>query len=153
MHVWVSGPQRSRLDVDVWRCDVTAILHFRPYSPQHISCNGGKFIPDPPSQLRKISRYPVCRVVKIGLKATRYSKFSNIRLFCVHKIVNMAPTKSQKAFCTFCGLKPPHFHNDVRRYLNGHLLQRWIARTGRDDKALLKWSSRSPDMTPWVFFL
>ncbi|GFT29490.1 hypothetical protein TNCV_2020591, partial [Trichonephila clavipes] len=23
MHVWVSGPQRSRLDVDVWRSDVT----------------------------------------------------------------------------------------------------------------------------------
>ncbi|GFV03195.1 hypothetical protein TNCV_4017921 [Trichonephila clavipes] len=23
MHVWVSGPQRNRLDVDVWRSDVT----------------------------------------------------------------------------------------------------------------------------------
>ncbi|GFS59605.1 uncharacterized protein TNIN_445491 [Trichonephila inaurata madagascariensis] len=35
---------------------------------------------------------------------------------------------------------PPHFYNDVRRYLNEHLPQRL---TGRDDKALLKWPPRS----------
>ncbi|GFY37856.1 uncharacterized protein TNIN_426371 [Trichonephila inaurata madagascariensis] len=33
----------------------------------------------------------------------------------------MAPTKE---FCAFCGLGPPRFHNDVRRYLNEHLPQR-----------------------------
>lgn len=48
---------------------------------------------------------------------------------------------------------PPHFHNDVRWYLNEHLPQRWIGRTGRDDEALLKWPPRSPDMTPCDFFL
>ncbi|GFW05305.1 hypothetical protein TNCV_3358241 [Trichonephila clavipes] len=26
MHVWVSGPQRNRLDVDVWRSDVTRAI-------------------------------------------------------------------------------------------------------------------------------
>ncbi|GFT18196.1 hypothetical protein TNCV_183531 [Trichonephila clavipes] len=32
MHVWVSGPQRSRLDVDVWRSDVTALaLSYRTF--------------------------------------------------------------------------------------------------------------------------
>ena len=48
---------------------------------------------------------------------------------------------------------PPHFHNDVRGYLNEHLPRRWIRRTGRDDEALLKWPPRSPDMTPRDFFL
>ncbi|GFV06774.1 uncharacterized protein TNCV_1611871 [Trichonephila clavipes] len=48
---------------------------------------------------------------------------------------------------------PPHFHNDVRRYLNEHLPQRWIDRTGRDDKELLKWPLRSPDMAACDFFL
>ncbi|GFY33962.1 transposable element Tc1 transposase [Trichonephila clavipes] len=32
MHVWVSGPQRNRLDVDVWRSDVTALaLSYRTF--------------------------------------------------------------------------------------------------------------------------
>ncbi|GFS87010.1 transposable element Tcb2 transposase [Trichonephila clavipes] len=32
MHVWVLSPQRSRLDVDVWRSDVTALaLSFRTF--------------------------------------------------------------------------------------------------------------------------
>ena len=48
---------------------------------------------------------------------------------------------------------PPHFHNDVRWYLNEHIPQRWIGRTGRDDEALMKWPPRSPDMTPCDFFL
>ncbi|PSN43404.1 hypothetical protein C0J52_26690, partial [Blattella germanica] len=48
---------------------------------------------------------------------------------------------------------PPHFHNDVRMYLNEQLPQRWIGRTGRDDEALLKWPPMSPDMTPCDFFL
>ncbi|GFU89121.1 uncharacterized protein TNCV_2895691 [Trichonephila clavipes] len=65
----------------------------------------------------------------------------------------MAPTKPQMAFCVFCGLGPPHFHNDVRRYLNEHLPQCWIGQTGRDGKALLKWSPRSLDMSPFDFFL
>ncbi|GFU75542.1 uncharacterized protein TNCV_2862571 [Trichonephila clavipes] len=65
----------------------------------------------------------------------------------------MAPTKPQKAFSAFCGLKPPHFHNDVTRYLNEHLPLPWIGRTGRDDKMLLKWPPRTPDVTPCDFFL
>ncbi|GFT41975.1 transposable element Tcb1 transposase [Trichonephila clavipes] len=35
--------------------------------------------------------------------------------------------------------------------MNKHLPQHWIDRTGRDDKALLKWPPRSPDMTPCDF--
>ncbi|GFY55954.1 uncharacterized protein TNIN_293391 [Trichonephila inaurata madagascariensis] len=65
----------------------------------------------------------------------------------------MAPTKSYKAFCAFCSLGPPHFHNDVIRHLNEHSSQRWIGRTGRDDKVLLKWPPWSPDTTPCDFFL
>ncbi|GFY65611.1 uncharacterized protein TNIN_224361 [Trichonephila inaurata madagascariensis] len=63
----------------------------------------------------------------------------------------MVPIKPQKAFCAFCGLRPPHFHNDMRRYLKEHLPQR--GRTDRDDKALLKWPMRSPDIMPCDFFL
>ena len=48
---------------------------------------------------------------------------------------------------------PPHFHNDVRWYLNKHLPQRWVRHTGCDDEVLLKWPQRSPDMTPCDFFL
>jgi len=48
---------------------------------------------------------------------------------------------------------PPHFHNDVRWYLNEHLPQRWIDHTDRDYEALLKWPPTSPDMTPCDFFL
>ncbi|GFS59931.1 hypothetical protein TNCV_3957291 [Trichonephila clavipes] len=39
----------------------------------------------------------------------------------------------------------------VRRYLNEYLPQRWIGRT--DDKALLKWTSRSSNMTLCDYFL
>lgn len=48
---------------------------------------------------------------------------------------------------------PSHFHNDVRGYLNEHLPQRWIGRTGPADEALLRSTPRSPDMTPCDFFL
>ncbi|GFV82718.1 uncharacterized protein TNCV_4146861 [Trichonephila clavipes] len=65
----------------------------------------------------------------------------------------MAPTTPQKIFCAFCSLWSPLFHNDVRRFLNEPLPQRWIGRTGQDDKALLECPPRYPDMTPCVFFL
>ncbi|GFX94368.1 uncharacterized protein TNCV_4294131 [Trichonephila clavipes] len=34
-------------------------------------------------------------------------------------MINTAPTKPQKAFWAFCGLRP-HFHKEVRRHLNEH---------------------------------
>jgi hypothetical protein len=48
---------------------------------------------------------------------------------------------------------PPHYHNDVRDYLNDELPQRWIGRAGGEDNCLAKWAPRSPDMTPCDFFL
>jgi len=49
--------------------------------------------------------------------------------------------------------EPPHWHNQVRRFLNETLPQRWIGRTEPKDLALHSWPSRSPDMTPCDFFL
>lgn len=48
---------------------------------------------------------------------------------------------------------PPHFHNEVRLELNTRLTNRWIGRVGNDDKELLPWPPRSPDLTPLDFFL
>jgi hypothetical protein len=48
---------------------------------------------------------------------------------------------------------PPHFHSDVRAYLNANLPGRWIGRTSNDDSAFLPWPPRSPDLTPCDLFL
>jgi len=47
----------------------------------------------------------------------------------------------------------PHWHRDVRRFLNKSLPQRWIGRVGKEDLALQFWPPRSPDLTPCEFFL
>jgi len=47
---------------------------------------------------------------------------------------------------------PPHWHRDVRRFLNDSLPQRCIGRVGKEDLALQFWPSRSPDLTPCDFF-
>jgi hypothetical protein len=39
---------------------------------------------------------------------------------------------------------PPHWHRDVRRFLNQSLPQRWIGRIGNENLALLF----SPGLTP-----
>jgi hypothetical protein len=44
-----------------------------------------------------------------------------------------------------------HYHKDVRGYLNQILSQRWIGSTGQEDDALIQWSPRSPELTPWGF--
>ena len=46
----------------------------------------------------------------------------------------------------------PAHYKDVRGYLNRKLSQRWIERTGKEDDALMRWPSRSPDLTPCDFF-
>ena len=43
---------------------------------------------------------------------------------------------------------PPHYHHDVRAYLNENLPNRWIGRKGPVD-----YLARSPDLTPIDFFL
>ena len=48
---------------------------------------------------------------------------------------------------------PPHFHHDVRGYLNDTLPYRWIGHASQDDCPLLPWPPRSPDLTPCDFFL
>ena len=45
----------------------------------------------------------------------------------------------------------PHFHNDVRDYLNINTPQRRIGRFVQDDAALLRWPPRSPDFTSCDF--
>jgi transposase len=48
---------------------------------------------------------------------------------------------------------PPHWHRNVRHYLNEALPQRWIGRATNDDSVLIRWPPRSPDLTPCDFFL
>ena len=48
---------------------------------------------------------------------------------------------------------PPHWHRNVRRFLNKTLLQRWIPCPGPQDLALHLWPPRSPDLTFCDFFL
>lgn len=43
---------------------------------------------------------------------------------------------------------PPHYHRDVRSYLNEILPNRWIGRRG-----FVEFPPRSPDLTPLDFFL
>jgi hypothetical protein len=48
---------------------------------------------------------------------------------------------------------PAHFHLDVHHYLNANLTQRSIRRAANVDLPLLRWPPRSPDLTPYDFFL
>ena len=43
---------------------------------------------------------------------------------------------------------PPHFHHDVRTYLNENMQNRWITRRGT-----IEYPPKSPDLTPMDFFL
>lgn len=43
---------------------------------------------------------------------------------------------------------PPHYHADVRRYLDNWKGNNWIGRGGP-----IEWPARSPDLTPLDFFL
>jgi len=46
----------------------------------------------------------------------------------------------------------PAHHKDVRGYLNRNFPQMWIGRTGKEDDALMRWTTQSPDLTPCDFF-
>ena len=48
---------------------------------------------------------------------------------------------------------PPHWHQDVRCFLNESLPQRWIGRVRKEDLALQFWPPRSPVLTTCDFFL
>lgn len=48
---------------------------------------------------------------------------------------------------------PPHWHLEVREFLNQRIPGRWIGRTGQNDAALHYWPPRSPDLTVCDFFL
>jgi len=43
---------------------------------------------------------------------------------------------------------PPLYHQPVCGCLSQHLPQRWVGRTNAEDRALLRWPTRSPDLTP-----
>jgi hypothetical protein len=43
---------------------------------------------------------------------------------------------------------PPHFHNEVRSYVDERLRNRWIGRGGPTE-----WLPRSPDLKPMDFIL
>jgi hypothetical protein len=45
---------------------------------------------------------------------------------------------------------PAHYHHLI---LNQHLPQPWIGRMAANDQALPRWPPRSPDLTPYNFFL
>ena len=47
----------------------------------------------------------------------------------------------------------PHYHNEVRQFLNLHLPQQWIGRGTIDNQMLLPWPPLSPDITPCDLFL
>ncbi|GFU97800.1 uncharacterized protein TNCV_2532721 [Trichonephila clavipes] len=96
----------------------------------------------------------VQRVLKFGQKATRrsYQVLKNPP-FLYAQNCQYGAHQTRKRICAFCGLEPLYFYKDFKTYLNEHLPQRSIGRTGHDDKALLKWPLRSPDMTPFDFFL
>ncbi|PSN39394.1 hypothetical protein C0J52_22688 [Blattella germanica] len=48
---------------------------------------------------------------------------------------------------------PPHWHTDVRDYLDEVLPHRWIVRATADNNGLAFWPPRSPDHTPCDSFL
>jgi hypothetical protein len=46
---------------------------------------------------------------------------------------------------------PPHWHREVRNYLDANLPQPWIGRATGDNMSLTCWPSRSLDLTPCDF--
>ena len=48
---------------------------------------------------------------------------------------------------------PPHWHKEVRGYLNEHLPGRWVGRAAATDNTFCTWPPRSPDLTVCDFFL
>ncbi|GFT09837.1 uncharacterized protein TNCV_416221 [Trichonephila clavipes] len=56
------------------------------------------------------------------------------------------------SFCIQEGA-PPHWNKKVREFLNERLPHRWIGRAGPQDLTSLYWPPRSPDLTPFDFFL
>ena len=48
---------------------------------------------------------------------------------------------------------PLHWSLRVRQFLNTTLPDKWIGRSGQDDRILIPWPPRSPDLTPCDFFL
>ncbi|GBM21448.1 hypothetical protein AVEN_182419-1, partial [Araneus ventricosus] len=48
---------------------------------------------------------------------------------------------------------PPHFHHEVRQYLNDASPGRWIGRGEQHDLVHFKWPPNSPDLTSCDFYL
>jgi hypothetical protein len=47
---------------------------------------------------------------------------------------------------------PPHWHREVRNYLDANLPQRWIGRATGNNMSLTCWPPRGPDLTFCAFF-
>jgi len=48
---------------------------------------------------------------------------------------------------------PPHWHKEVREYLNEHLPGRWVGCAAATYNTFCTWPPRSPDLTVCDFFL
>ena len=48
---------------------------------------------------------------------------------------------------------PPHWHKEVREYLNEHLPGRWVGHAAATDNTFCTWPPQSPDLTVCDFFL
>lgn len=48
---------------------------------------------------------------------------------------------------------PPHWHSQVRNYLDERLPGRWIGRASEENMVYKRWPPRSPDLTPCDYFL
>jgi hypothetical protein len=90
---------------------------------------------------------------RVGYRAHR--KYSEIKKMDSISQNWLLPQKSEDSedFIFQQDGAPPHWHRDVRRFLNESLPQRWIGRVGKEDLALQFWPPRSPDLTPCDFFL
>ena len=62
-------------------------------------------------------------------------------------------TMEHKIFLSSENGAPPHWHLNVRHFLNESLPQRWIGHMGNEDLAFQFWPQRSPNLTPCDFFL
>ena len=91
-----------------------------------------------------------------NLKPTTAKNWNTVRLQMNAAVSKLVVTQTEHQLWRLhstTGRCSPHFHRNVRVLLNRVLQQRWIGRAAKGDNHLLPWPPRSPDLTPWNFFL